>query len=216
MDQSLRERTHAEAPIVWAFLGDSITHGALHTWGRRDYVELFTERVRWQLRRPLDVVIKTAISGYTVPALADGLERLCLRFRPDIACIMLGTNDATAGPDGVPAFEEHYVALVERIRAETGALVLLQTPNPIDLPNAQTRAALPCYVDAIHRVAARTTAPLCDHYAAWQAYHARTSGLFYLLNDPLHPNADGHLLFANTLLDYLGYGPMEQLLPVGL
>ncbi|HEU5326569.1 MAG TPA: hypothetical protein VFU78_00670, partial [Thermomicrobiales bacterium] len=38
-------------PVRWVFAGDSITHGAAHTIGWRDYTELFGERVRWELRR---------------------------------------------------------------------------------------------------------------------------------------------------------------------
>jgi hypothetical protein len=50
-------------PVRWVFSGDSITHGALHTFGLRDYTELFSERVRFEMGRGLDVVMKTAISG---------------------------------------------------------------------------------------------------------------------------------------------------------
>ena len=33
-------------PVRWVFTGDSITHGAAHTIGWRDYTELFDERAR--------------------------------------------------------------------------------------------------------------------------------------------------------------------------
>ena len=36
-------------PVRWIFTGDSITHGGLHLAGWRDYVQLFEERVRWEL-----------------------------------------------------------------------------------------------------------------------------------------------------------------------
>lgn len=211
---TLIERAQADEPIVWNFLGDSITHGALHTWGRRDYVELFDERVRWQLRRSDDVVINAAYSGFSVPYLTAQLDRRCLRFRPDVVCLMLGTNDAGNGTDGVAAFERGYQAIIARIQAESGARVLLQTPNPLDWPHAQSRASLPDYVAAIRRLAAALALPLCDHYAAWEDYAARIGACHYLLNDPLHPNADGHLFMANTLLTCLGYGPMTDGTPL--
>ena len=50
-------------PVKWLFYGDSITHGALHTFGMRDYAELFSERVRFEMGRTQDIVLNTAISG---------------------------------------------------------------------------------------------------------------------------------------------------------
>ena len=50
----------AEKPVKWLFAGDSITHGALHTFGQRDYAQLFNERVRYEMGRPQDVVLPNA------------------------------------------------------------------------------------------------------------------------------------------------------------
>lgn len=211
---ALRARAADEQPILWNFLGDSITHGALHTWGRRDYVELFDERVRWQCRRILDVTVNTGFSGYTVPRVAAELEHRCLRFNPDVVSIMLGMNDAAAGPEGVAAFEAGYLELIANIRRETHALVFLHTPNRIDLANAQARLALPDYAEAIRHVAATADVPVCDHDCIWGEYERRFGSCLYLLNDPIHPNADGHMLFADTLLAWLGYGSLERKTPL--
>ena len=35
---------NGSAPARWLFYGDSLTHGAKHTDGRRDFTELFRER----------------------------------------------------------------------------------------------------------------------------------------------------------------------------
>jgi len=40
-------RMSSDIPVKWLFAGDSITHGALHTWGWRDYTEHFSERIRY-------------------------------------------------------------------------------------------------------------------------------------------------------------------------
>ena len=53
-------------PLRWVFTGDSITHGAVHTYGWRDYTELFSERLRYEMGRRRDMVIKTGISGWTI------------------------------------------------------------------------------------------------------------------------------------------------------
>jgi len=214
--QILRERAKSDEPIVWNFLGDSITHGALHTWGWRDYVELFEERVRWQLRRADDVVIKTAFSGYSVPATLATLEQRCIRFQPDVVGIMLGVNDAGLGMENLPAFTEGYLTLIRRIREETRALVFIQTPNRLDIPNSAMRGqCIEAYVAEVRRIAQLADVPCCDHFAVWQAYEAHMQyESYYLLNDPLHPNNFGHLLFANTLLEWIGLGQFEQWTPI--
>jgi lysophospholipase L1-like esterase len=182
--QILRERAKSEQPILWNFLGDSITHGALHTWGWRDYVELFEERVRWQLRRADDVVIKTAFSGYTVPYTQAKLEQRCIRFQPDIVGIMLGVNDADMGMDNLPAFEEGYLTLIRRIREETPALVFIQTPNRLDGPNSAMRGqCIEAYAEAVRRVARRADVPCRDHYAVWQAFEAHQKYESYYLRN---------------------------------
>lgn len=214
--QCLRERVRDQQPILWNFLGDSITHGALHTWGWRDYVELFEERVRWQLARADDVVIKTAYSGYTVPATLSALERRCIRFQPDVVGIMLGVNDANLGMDNLPAFAEGYLELIRRIRAETPALVFVQTPNRLDTANSAARGeCIAAYAEEVRRVARTAGVPCCDHYAAWEAWEAHMQyESYYLRNDPFHPNAFGHLLFANTLLEWIGLGRFAQWTPL--
>ena len=69
----------ADAPVKWLFYGDSITHGARHTYGFRDYTELFAERVRFELGRRLDVVLNTAVGGQRVlsPLSGELLPRIC-------------------------------------------------------------------------------------------------------------------------------------------
>ena len=50
-------------PIIWVFIGASVTQGALHTYGWKSYVEHFQERIRTEMRRMTDIVINSGISG---------------------------------------------------------------------------------------------------------------------------------------------------------
>ena len=147
----LRARARASDPILWVFLGDSITHGALHTFGWRDYTEIFAERVRFELGRQGDLVLNAAYSGYTAPRLASELDHRCLRFRPQVVSIMIGTNDAKAGPAGLTEFETTLTDMVRRVQTEIGAHIILQTPPPIDTRNAPERESLPRYAEAMRR-----------------------------------------------------------------
>ena len=88
----------ATDPVVWLFTGDSITLGARHTYGHRSYTEHVAERLRGELVRRRDIVINTAISGDRVADLASDLEHRVFRFQPQVFSLMLGMNDAPAGP----------------------------------------------------------------------------------------------------------------------
>src|SRR5690606_24349768 len=103
-------------PINWVFTGDSITHGALHTFGRRSYVEHFAERVRWELRRMNDFVINTGISGDTMKGISADVERRILQFRPQAVSVMIGTNDCRSGAGGLAYFRSSIEALIGKVR----------------------------------------------------------------------------------------------------
>jgi acyl-CoA thioesterase-1 len=191
-------------PVRWVFTGDSITHGAAHTIGWRDYTELFDERVRWELRRTRDIIINTGISGRTVANLADDLDWSVLQFRPDCVSLMFGMNDCLGGAAGLDAFEAGYTGVIARIREATGAAILLHTPNWI-LPTAGRArdTTLPAYRDAVLRVAAATGAPCIDHFRAWAVAEA-SGAMHHWLADGCHPNEYGHRVFARALFEALG------------
>lgn len=206
----IRALFDSKEPITWLITGDSITHGALHTHGGRSYPEHFAERIRWELRRVRDVVINTGISGDTVPGVSSDLEHRVLRFKPTVVSIMMGMNDATKGPDGREAFRESFFKLIDRIRKETGALILLHTPNPITPAGATRRGDLPAYAQIVREVAMEKGVALCDQEKMWQAHMAnRKTDLNYLLNDgTIHPNDVGHVLFAHNFCKTLGIHDM--------
>ena len=190
--------------IKWVFAGDSITHGALHTYGWRDYPQLFEERVRYELGQERNLVIRTATSGWTLGRLAEDLDWRVLQFAPQVASFHFGMNDCQAGPEARPRFREQYLDVVERVRAGCGAAIVIHTPNPV-LPctEAQRASNLESYVVVMREVAEQSGAILVDHFAAFNEY-ARKSNLHYLMNDLIHPNEFGHRFKANLLFNALG------------
>ncbi|MEU8397948.1 GDSL-type esterase/lipase family protein [Nonomuraea sp. NPDC048892] len=178
-----------EAPVTWVFAGDSIVQAARWTAGARGYVELFSERVRYECGRFLDAVINTGVSGWRGANLAAHLDRAVLRHAPDVTVIGVGTNDAK--DLSVAEFRAVLTPVIERVR-EAGSLVALQTPVPGPI------AAIPAYAEAIRELAGELGAALVDHHARWQDADSRWYG------DPVHPNAEGHRVMARTLVDALG------------
>jgi lysophospholipase L1-like esterase len=195
---------HGRSAVTWLFTGDSITHGALFTEGWRSFVELFGERVRWELRRFEDVVINTAVCGERTDGLLTHFEQRVQRFVPDVAFVLLGTNDSLAGPVGRCAFHNNLVEIVGRVR-EAGAIPVLQTPNMVYAPHALSRIDLPAYVEIVRDVAAACEAPLIDHWREWQAARSEPAMLLEWLHDQsIHPNHFGHRAMARCLYRALG------------
>ncbi len=201
MSESLQKITTllaGSAPAKWIFAGDSITHGALHTFGQRHYPEHFAERVRWERVRTRDAVIITGVSGWRIEHIANDLEWTVLQYDPQVVSINVGMNDAAAGAEGLTAFVEFYRDVLTRLRERGNPAVVLHTPNAI-LPDGQRDpAVLLRYAQEIRKLATEFGAVLVDHEADWLAAQER-GVMAYWLSDPIHPNEYGHRAMAHTL-----------------
>ena len=192
--KTLHSLLQSEKPIKWVFYGDSITHGAYNTMGWRDYTQLFAERIRFELRRPDDLILNAAYDGSTTR-----------HFEPQVVFLMVGMNDCcleAAGPR-VPLdeYRKNLAELVRRIRSIPSALPILQTACPIQNELAPERAATyPRYMEALCAEAQALDVPLIDHRAHWiKEEPHRIHRLHCWMSDPYHPNEMGHRVFAETI-----------------
>jgi len=195
--ERIKKLLTSQEPVKWLFYGDSITHGALHTWGQRDYTELFAERVRFELARVMDMVINSAISGNTTRQLLEGFEWRVTQFHPDVVFLMVGMNDCSGGNDlGLEEFESNLNELAERIAA-LGARLVMQTTCPI-LPNTSPdrEPHFDGFMEAVRRVAVQRELPLIDHTRFWLEQPDRH---FFWMSNSFHPNEYGHRAFALLL-----------------
>lgn len=185
-------------PIKWLFTGDSITHGALHTMGWRDYPELFSERIRYEMGRCRDAVLKTAISGWRINLIRDDLQWNVLQYQPDVVSIAVGMNDCNDGPSGLESFQSQYLDVIDTIRKQTRAAIILHTPPQI-LPLDQVRwQHLPAYVEAIRKISQISDTLLIDDYEHWLEAEKR-GVLWFWLSDAIHPNECGHRAMAHLM-----------------
>ncbi|MFF2653934.1 SGNH/GDSL hydrolase family protein [Streptomyces sp. NPDC058045] len=189
-------------PVTWVFTGDSVTQGARHTNGWRDYTELFAERWRWELGRGRDTVINTGVSGRRIGDLREDLDHSVLRHRPDVVVLMLGLNDADLGQEGLDEFTDGYASVLRRLTQESDATLVVQTPNQVAVYDEPRRAVLPEYAEAVRDLAARFDAVLVDHYRAWTGTQPddRTE---YWISHGCHPNEYGHRALALELFSAL-------------
>lgn len=203
--ERIRTLLAGKEPLKWVFVGDSITHGAKHTFGARSYPEIFGERVRFEMRRVRDVIINTAISGNTSVDILNDYDWRILQFHPAVVFIMVGTNDASVKRDISPEkYREMLVRLVRRIR-EDGAVPVLQTPNTVLAEKASGRERIGEYVDVIRAVAASEGTILVDHWAFWtERAKVDILEVHKWMNDELHPNGRGHDEMAKHLFKAIG------------
>jgi lysophospholipase L1-like esterase len=195
--QRIQKLLKSDKPLTWVFYGDSITHGSLHTFGQRDYVELFSERVRSELNRPMDMVITTAISGDSTRSLLTSFEWRVARFKPDIVFLMVGMNDCSEVNEiNVEEFEDNIVKIATQI-GDLGGILILQTTCPVISELAPERAPyIDSYMDKIRKVASDHGLPFIDHTRYWKESSERT--MFWMSN-AFHPNAHGHRAFAEYI-----------------
>ncbi|MCQ2396857.1 MAG: SGNH/GDSL hydrolase family protein [Lentisphaeria bacterium] len=184
--------------IRWLFYGDSITHGAKHTEGFRDFSELFRERVLWEMLRQKDLVLNAAYSGFTSTNLLEDFEWRAKAFMPTVAFVMIGTNDVARGI-GLEQFEGQIEELTRKFQ-EIGTLPVLITPLPVLRNLDEARKDVSLYAEVIRKVAKKHQLPLIDEFESWRNDPAE----FYLYSDPVHPNAAGHRKIALDIFKALG------------
>ena len=176
----------------WLFYGDSITHGAKHTNGSRDFSELFRERVIWELQRKEDLVLNSAFSGFSTTNLSADFEWRAAAFRPNAAFVMIGCNDSKIMD--AETFGKQLNELLDKFLV-INTLCILMTPLPV-LRNLDTsRAAVPEFAGVVRRIAAERNLPLIDNFESWSKHPAA----FYLHADILHPNEYGHRKIAQDI-----------------
>ncbi|MEU2678476.1 GDSL-type esterase/lipase family protein [Streptomyces sp. NPDC007107] len=193
---------NSDTPATWLFIGDSITHGALHTNGWRSYPEHWTERVRWELGKPKnrDFVIDSGVSGATSAELTASFAERVTAFSPKVVSIMIGTNDIATAGLGPERYRANLVSLVGSVRALPGSPVpVLQSPNPVDPAVWPGRAALSDYARVMGEVAAQQNVVFVDHHDDWLTGNGGQVPLS-LLNDGLHPNERGHHRIALKMI----------------
>ena len=201
----LSSRLSRPEPITWVFAGDSITQGSVHLLEFRNYVQLFEERIRTELKRPLDAVINTAIGGWTLAQILQQETHLISRFHPTVFSICIGMNDAAHVALGeLDAWETSYSQLLQRLREAGTEHLVLHTLPPVDVasmrPMAQKRLNAPHFSAVIRRLAKTHGAVLIDHEQFWnKRAEANDRATLFSQSDTIHPNTYGHRMMFECL-----------------
>ena len=162
----------------------------------------------WQIRDALDRQIEDVrLLNLGIPAadargVRDALV-LALRsgLKPDLVTLWLGTNDVIAGDDA-DAFERHLEAILEQLRDETDAtIVIADLPDLTQIPRFAidpnefvTQVRVQAFNDAIHRQV-REYDLLLVPMAGSPVVRECVSDV-----DGFHPNNAGHRKIADLFL----------------
>lgn len=196
-------------PLTWLFMGDSITH-ACHWLGGYDSVAQLTEDFLGTIGRDKDVVINTAVSSATTTSTLDNIQYRLNQFpAPDVASIMLGTNDC-GGIDAATTYKTNLNSIITAIRAKNpNAIIILRSPTG----NWTPRAVGP-YCEAMKEVAEdqdciyidqyTETQGMLDTYSSWIRNNTANFPNQVYYGNNLHPGAKAQLDMAKMLFKGIG------------
>lgn len=207
-------------PVIVA-LGDSVTAGhfenlfPMDDWAKVgemvaqglpleivDLVNVYHEQFRLLLAEKYGVtsvsVINAGIAGDNIIGMFKRVYRDVIRYQPDLVIIngslnwgeFLGTLDD---------FNRDLTGVVQAIKANTEADIILLTPNPIAELNANEQLA--ARVECIRNLAQQEHVSLVDVFKLWRRFTTDLSeAADCLANHMNHPTAVGHQVYALALM----------------
>lgn len=201
------------------FIGDSITHQCLYTQFVEDFFYTRYPHIRLHFRN-------AGVSGDRAADALDRFEPDIAAFKPTVATILLGMNDGSYkdfDAETFAAYEQGMTELLDRLDA-IQCRVILMSPTMFDHQAFEAMVAKDPE-RARGKVPTNYNAVLA-YYGKWAQEVARKRGYqfvdlygplntlteqerqkdphFTLIEDAIHPGADGQLVMAYSLLRQIG------------
>ena len=204
------------------FIGDSITDCGRRLENRplgAGYVRMAIDLIEARDPGRQMTWINRGIGGNTVRNLTERWTDDSIRHQPDWISIMIGINDLNQwvmGGDGSVAPDEYevlYDGILSRACEETKARLILVMPfymstirpgDEIEHHRGRMAAGLVTYSRIVARLARRYEAILVRPQMAFDRQF-RTRDASDFCDEPVHPNASGHLLIAHSWLTTIGW-----------
>ena len=230
---TLTQLLNSNQPLVWTFNGSSTTaNGGHYSNNYRNYVEIIESRMRTEYSRENDRFINLAVGGYTVNNFSYYEPKGAASYKPDIAYINIGKNDANKflSKEGsfyysgttVPAigklnpnlqyFKKKVEQFIDEARAD-GALVILGAPNSMKMSYGEAIQRIfyeEYFAPVIREIASEKQVLLVDyltHFVNNRVY----ADSFWFTDDGIHCNQLGYLEHARTFFTDLGMYDSESL-----
>ncbi|MGA1238801.1 MAG: SGNH/GDSL hydrolase family protein [Limisphaerales bacterium] len=193
------QKLETGAPLKVIAYGDSITAGGDATHPSLIFWQRWAESLQAKYPHSPITIINGATGGDST---RQGLERLdakVLHQNPDLVLIGFGMNDHNIHGVPLPEFTHNLATIIERIRQETSAEVLLFSAFP---PNDQWKFGshqMQHYAQATANVAATLNCAYADVFHNWLQISDRKKPEDLLGNNINHPNDFGHWIYYQVL-----------------
>ena len=204
LQKKIKEKTDSKEPLTWLFMGDSITHACLHTYGYDGIAQIFEKYLKEDLGRSDDIVINTGVSSAQTRTTLDNIEQRLTKYHADIVAVMLGTNDRFDGDTivTVEKYEENLKEIVRRAReSNPNVQIIFRTPSPTTQRGSVLESG---YLQTMKRVAIEDgNILLIDQYTDWTkefAVFPYLCNIRYYYGNALHPGAAGQLRMAQQFI----------------
>ena len=193
------------------FIGDSITDS-----GRREdpehigtgYVRIVHDYIKVSCPTNQVEILNRGISGDRVTDLASRWKEDVIALNPAIVSISIGINDVWRQVDRPEMeqvypdqFEKIYANLLEQVKAETNAEIILMEPTLIqeDIFSEGNEKLIP-YVEIVHRLSKKYQAIVVPTHKVFINYVIGNPN-YKLTTDGVHMNSAGNMLMAKTWLE---------------
>ncbi len=221
------------APVVFSFIGDSVTHGCFEIY-RASETELETEfrstkAYHFKLRQMLETifppvcinVINAGISGDCAITAQNRIERDVISYHPDLCIMCFGLNDANRGIEAIDDYANALAAMFDKLET-AGIETIFMTPNMMgtrvvaeekdellrsvigSATQKQTDGTFDKFIERARAVCREHNVPVCDCYAKWKKLEENGADVTRLLaNRVNHPLEEMHNLFAYSLFEMI-------------
>lgn len=151
--------------------------------------------------------LNRGVSGDRVKDLKARWQEDCIDLKPTWVSIMIGINDcwrrySQNDPTPVEQYAADYRFLLDKVKAETGAKLILCEPFVLPVPDdrKQWREDLDPKINAVREMAREYDALLVTFDALF-AQAATKADPAYWAADGVHPSLAGHALMAQAWLE---------------
>jgi lysophospholipase L1-like esterase len=194
------------------FTGDSITDcGRVRDDAKNlgfGYAAFAAAQLQLLSASPELKIFNRGISGNRVRDLLGRVQADLLDLKPDIVSILIGINDTWRRYDAAQSattaaeFERDYRALLEKIRGELDAQVILLEPFLLHVPDDRHawREDLNPKIDVVRKLAVEFETELIPLDGIF-AEAATTAPAAFWAHDGVHPTAAGHALIADAWIE---------------
>ncbi|MEO8494657.1 MAG: GDSL-type esterase/lipase family protein [Planctomycetota bacterium] len=195
--EQVTRRLDTGQPTRIVCFGDSITGAYYHTGGQRAWCDMLGLALQKAYPQADVEMINAGISGHTTVNALARIENDVLAKQPHLVVVMFGMNDVTRVP--LAEFRENTRTIASRC-LDSGAAVVLCTPNSVYDNAARPNDRLAEFSQAVRDVATALKLPLVDCFAQWKQLRADDPTRWMLMmSDTIHPNMNGHRRFAEIM-----------------